>query len=161
MTIDWQALGKQAIALGAPTIGAALGGPVGAQIGGVLAAILGVDPTPEAVGGAIAEDPGSLTRVEAVPGADLTQWLLVHAQTAAALATSETARETWFSWGWRPALSWLLMVLWSWAILIQPVLEALTHLGLPPVPLDSLLGFTGIWLTIYGGGHTLKAVMAR
>jgi len=161
MGLDWISLGKQVVAAGAPTIGAALGGPVGAQVGAVLGALLGVDATPEAIGAVVTDDPGRIARAEIEPGADLTQWLVIHARAAATLAETEAKRETWFSWAWRPAMSWLLIVLWGWGILVQPVVNALWHLGVPVVPYDQLLGFSGIWLTIYGGGHTLKAVMGK
>jgi len=159
--MDWISVGKQVVAAGAPTIGAALGGPIGAQVGSVLATVLGVDATPAAVGDAVAADPARIEQVEAAPGADLTGWLMLHAQMAAGLATSEAARESWFSWAWRPAMSWLLIVLWAWALLVQPLLEAMTHLGIPAVPYDQLLGLSGIWLAIYGGGHTLKSIMGK
>jgi hypothetical protein len=161
MGLDWIALGKQVIAAGAPTIGAALGGPVGAQIGGVLGTVLGVDPTPEAIGAVVAGDPGRIARAEIEPGADLTQWLVIHARAAASLAESEGKRESTFSWGWRPAMSWLLIVMWAWGILILPVVNAIWRLGIPLVPYDQLLNFSAIWLAIYGGGHTLKAVLQR
>lgn len=97
--MDWTSLGKQVIAVGAPTIGAALGGPVGAQIGGVLATILGVEATPETVGGAIATNPGAVQSIEAAPPTDLGAWLSTNAAMAAALAASETGRESFFAWG--------------------------------------------------------------
>lgn len=158
MGLDWISLGKQVIAVGAPTIGAALGGPVGAQVGGVLATILGVEPTPEAIGDVVSADPGRVVRAELEPATDLTQWLVIHARTAAGLAEREAARESWFSWGWRPAMSWLLIVMWAWGILILPIVNAIWRLGVPAVPYEQLLAFSGIWLTIYGGGHTIKAI---
>lgn len=159
--MDWISVGKQVVAAGAPTIGGALLGPLGAQIGSVLATTLGVAATPEAVGGAIATDPGRISEVEAAPGADLTGWLTIHAQIAAGLATSEAARESWFAWGWRPAMSWLLIAMQAWAIIVLPVVNAVWRLAIPTPPYDQILGFAGIWLTIYGGGHTLKAIMGR
>jgi len=161
MALDWISVGKQIVAAGAPTIGGALIGPLGAQIGSVLATALGVEPTPEAVGGAVAADPGKVVAVDASPGADLTGWLAIHAQMAAGLATSEAARESWFAWGWRPAMSWLLIAMWAWAIILLPVIDAVWKLGIPAPPYDQILAFAGIWLTIYGGGHTLKAIMGR
>jgi hypothetical protein len=158
MGLDWIALGKQVIAAGAPTIGAALGGPLGAQIGGVLGTVLGVDPTPEAIGAVVIDDPDRLARAEVEPSADLTQWLLVHARVAASLAESEAKRESWFSWAWRPALSWLLIVMWAWNGLVLPIVNAIGRLGIAVMPYDQLLAFSGIWLAIYGGGHTIKAI---
>lgn len=159
--LDWLAIGKQVIAVGAPTIGAALGGPVGAQVGGVLASILGVEATPEAVGGAVAADPSVVQQAEAAPSTDLSAWLSTHATMAAALATSETARPSFFAWGWRPAFSWLTAFLWAWNAVIRPVAVALTGAAIEAVPYDHLVGFSGLWLAIYGGGHTVKAIFAK
>lgn len=158
MKLDWGALGKQVIGIGAPTLGAALGGPVGKQVGEAVAVVLGVPASPEALAKAIKDDPGAIAGIEADPPTDVTEWLLIHARTAAALAKADGERETWFSWAWRPALSWLLIVMWAWGVLFLPVVNALARLGIPPVPYDQLLAFSGIWLTIYGGGHTIKAI---
>lgn len=161
MAMDWISLGKQVVALGAPTIGAALGGPVGAKIGAVLAGVLGVEATPGAISEAIAANPGAINTIEADPPVDITEWLLIHARAAAALTKTESEREAWFSWAWRPAMSWLLIILWAWGILVLPIVNAIWRLGIPLVPYDQLLNFSAIWLAIYGGGHTLKAVLQR
>lgn len=158
MAMDWISLGRQVVALGAPTIGAALGGPVGAEIGGVIAGVLGVEATPGAISEAITANPGAISTIEANPPVDVTEWLLIHARAAAALAKSEGERETWFSWAWRPAMSWLLIILWAWAILVLPLINALSKLGIPLPPYDQILAFSGLWLAIYGGGHTIKAI---
>jgi hypothetical protein len=159
--MDWTSLGKQVIALGAPTIGAALGGPVGARVGGVLASILGVEATPQAVGDAVAANPGAVQSAEAAPSADLVAWLSTHATMAASLAASETGRESFFAWGWRPAFSWLTAFLWAWNGVLRPVVVVLTGASLEAIPYDHLVGFSGLWLAIYGGGHTAKAIFGK
>ncbi len=54
MTVDWKDLAQRVVALGAPAIGAALGGPLGGAAGKILADALGAPaPTPEAVGAAL------------------------------------------------------------------------------------------------------------
>jgi hypothetical protein len=47
--MDWSDLAKQVIALGAPLLGSALGGPFGAAAGQVLANAVGAQPTPASV----------------------------------------------------------------------------------------------------------------
>jgi len=51
--MGWGSLTRQVIGLGAPLIGQALGGPLGATAGRILANALGTAPTPAAVGRAI------------------------------------------------------------------------------------------------------------
>lgn len=154
--MDWVSLGKQVVGLGAPTIGAALGGPVGAQVGAVLATVLGVEPTPEAIGAVVADDPDRITQAEASPGSGLVPLLMAHAQMAALLAEREMARETWFSWAWRPALSWLVIFLIGWNAVFLPMLNALTGMAVPGTPWDQISAIAGMWLSIYGIGHTVK-----
>jgi hypothetical protein len=56
MTLDWKDLVPRVIGLGAPILGGALGGPLGAAAGRILADALGVaEPTPATVGAALAE----------------------------------------------------------------------------------------------------------
>lgn len=151
---------------GAPILGTALGGPAGGAIAGAvigaLADALGTDPTPEAVAAKVESDPqaaaSAVRTVERDQGPNVA---MIHAATSQALAAAEVARESWFSWAWRPAMSWLLIVLWTWALLILPTLKATALAALQPIPMDNLVAFTGIWLTIYGGGHTLKAVLGK
>lgn len=53
--MDWAGIAKKVIAAGAPTIGRALAGPIGGMAGELLAKMLGVEPTPEAVAEAVEE----------------------------------------------------------------------------------------------------------
>jgi hypothetical protein len=61
--MDWGALAAKVIGLGAPILGGALGGPLGAAAGNILADALGaVEPTPAAVNAALtaqAADPNA------------------------------------------------------------------------------------------------------
>jgi hypothetical protein len=52
--MDWGDLAKQVIGLGAPILGAALGGPLGGAAGRILADVVGADgATPDAIGKAL------------------------------------------------------------------------------------------------------------
>jgi hypothetical protein len=51
--MDWKDLAGKVIAAGAPSVGGALFGPLGKAAGEILASVLGVPATPEAVGAAI------------------------------------------------------------------------------------------------------------
>lgn len=64
--MDWSDLAKQVIALGAPLLGTALGGPLGAAAGQVLANAVGAQPNPTAVQTTLpAADPDKLAEAEA------------------------------------------------------------------------------------------------
>lgn len=159
--MNWQDVAQKVIAAGAPAIGEAIAGPFGASIGGALAGILGVDPTPDAVGGSVVENPSAVQRAEADPPPQLSAWLETHARIAESLTATETSRENWFSWAWRPALSWLLGFLYLWNGVLLPVANAAFIAGIAPMPWDQLTAFTGIWVVIYGGGHTVKSIWGK
>jgi hypothetical protein len=60
LNTDWGELAAKVIGLGAPILGGALGGPLGAAAGKILAGALGsVEPTPAAVDAALDTDPNA------------------------------------------------------------------------------------------------------
>lgn len=85
--MDWAALGGQIIGLGAPLIGGALGGPAGAIAGKILADVLGVDATPEAVNTALANDPSTHAKLAEADA----EWAKVAQEVAKAGAQQTTA----------------------------------------------------------------------
>ena len=155
--MNWKDLAGPLIRLGAPTIGGILAGPAGSRIGGtvgsVLADVLDVPATPAAVSDAIAAKPDLVPDIEAAHGGELIR--AARAQQAALFAT-EDARG-WFHHAWRPALSWLLIGLWLWnAVLIRVFIAFGADIA--PIPWEQLVAFSGLWLAIYGGGHTVKSI---
>jgi Holin of 3TMs, for gene-transfer release len=55
MAADWNDIAARVVALGAPVLGAALGGPLGGAAGALLAQALGSEATPQAVGASLSE----------------------------------------------------------------------------------------------------------
>lgn len=116
MATDWTEVAAQVIALGAPVIGAALGGPLGGAAGQILATALGTAPTPEVVGKAI-ETADPVSARAAVQAAEA-EWGKALAQIGAAQvsAVGETMRAEAASgdplqrW-WRPLYALELTVL--------------------------------------------------
>ena len=162
--MKWTDLAGALVKAGAPILGTALGGPAGAAvggaIGGAIAEALGVEPSPEAVADALTQ-PGADAALRSLEAAQADRWaeyMLVAGKAQAELAAAEAARGFWHA-GWRPALSWLLIAMWLWNALGAPVVSVFAPAPIPLVPWEHLLAFSGIWLTIYGGGHTLKSVL--
>jgi len=64
MSVDWNELAEEIVSLGAPLIGGALGGPLGAAAGKILADALGASTaTPDAIKTAMAEKDGDTAAV--------------------------------------------------------------------------------------------------
>jgi hypothetical protein len=110
MALDWKDLVPRVIALGAPLLGQALGGPLGAAAGSILAQAFGAAaPTPEAVSKAIAERGVDHAFAAAAAQRAESEWLAALAQigkaqvaevgaTQRAEITSEDPLQRW----WRP-----------------------------------------------------------
>lgn len=65
--MNWLDIGKQAIQMGAPILGGALGGPAGAAVGAMIANQFGVDnPTPANIMAAIKSDPDAAMKLREV-----------------------------------------------------------------------------------------------
>ena len=65
--MNWMDIGKQAIQMGAPILGGALGGPAGAAVGAVIANQFGIDtPTPTNIMAAIKADPDAALKLREV-----------------------------------------------------------------------------------------------
>ncbi len=77
-----------------------------------------------------------------------------------ALLQAEQAAGGWQS-AWRPGWMYLLGFFWLWNIVALHVLNAIYKIALPPMPYDILMGLTGIYLSLYMGGHTVKDVTAK
>jgi len=109
MELDWKDLVQRVIGLGAPLLGQALGGPLGAAAGTMLAQALGAAETPEAVDRAIAErGVDSTFAAEAAQRAE-SQWLAALAEVGkvqvaevGATQRAELASEDRLQRWWRP-----------------------------------------------------------
>lgn len=132
-----------------------------ARVVEALAGHLGTDATPDAIATRMEMQPVETTAaIREVEERSAEYWraLATAAAGQAALLAREDARESWFSWAWRPAMSWLQMALWVWNGVGVPIVNA-SGGGVAPIPWEHLIAFSGLWLAIYGGGHTIKSVM--
>ncbi|MCX5512264.1 hypothetical protein C3941_09345 [Kaistia algarum] len=167
MDLDWKQIAGPLAQIGAKTLGGIIGGPLGAAVGGVvgetIAQTLGVEPTPAAVARQIEKDPDEATiRLNDLEAERAPEWAALEQaglQLMGQLAAKESS-EGWISWGWRPALSWLIAAIILQSFIVGPWMQALFGLSVA-VPYDNVIGISAIWLTIYGGGHTAKAIFGR
>lgn len=122
-----------------------------------IAGKLGVPNTPEAIKDAYTANPKAVTEVvkqlEAENGAEL----LAEAQKAAGLFEREDAKGGLWS-AWRPAMSWLVIILWAWNAMLLGLVNAAFKTAIEPAPFDTLVTFSSLWLIVYGGGHTAKSI---
>ena len=83
MAFDWDELAEQVVGLGAPLIGGALGGPLGAAAGKILADALGAgEATPDAVKAMIAAKGDDFATVQAAAREADAQFAIALAQVA-------------------------------------------------------------------------------
>ncbi len=153
---------------GAPVLKAVLEskfGAKGAVAGAVVDAIAGkldVPPTVEAIAAKAEQEPAAVQAAVREVEADA-DWLAYLGQATAerdgGLKTEDG--KSFFHSGWRPAMSWLVIFLFGWALVILPVVNAAFKASIAAPPIDAIVQFSGLWLVVYGGGHTLKSIWGK
>jgi len=76
------------------------------------------------------------------------------------LLQAEMAEGGWKA-AWRPAGMWFILFLWFYQIVGLHVANAILKIALPPAPWEHLITFTGFYMALYMGGHTIKDVVAN
>lgn len=138
-------------------------GKVGSIVVDTIGTALGVPPTVEAIVEAHEKDPAAVEATIRDVEASR-DWIAYIASSMAArdrLLEREDKRETFFAWGWRPAMSWLVIFLFGWAMVLVPTINAAFGAAIAIPSTDDILQFAGVWLVIYGGGHTAKQIWGR
>ncbi len=169
--MDWSDLARQVVALGAPLLGTALGGPLGAAAGQVLASAVGASQaTPNAVQTALpSADPDKLAEAESRwaemvrAEAETTRTAITETQ---ATIRTEIASDDLLSRWWRPiyafeltfecAVLWLVLLHEFWTADVQ-TLNAMTGATALFV---SYWGFRFGVLGVYVSGRTREKVSA-
>lgn len=162
--MQWNRLAGPLFDAGLTILGGVLGGPAGGiavTIGREVAARLGVS-TPEEVERAIKEDPQALAALRAYQSENAEELaLLMQEQEHLREVIAREDRGPWWAWAWRPATMWLIGFLWAWSLIIVHLVNGLTDLQMPVAPMEHLLAFTGLFLSLYMGGHTVKNVLQK
>ena len=76
------------------------------------------------------------------------------------LLQAEIAEGGWKA-AWRPAGMWFVLVLWFYQIIGLHVANAIWKIALPASPWEQLVTFTGMYMGLYMGGHTIKDVVTK
>lgn len=102
----------ETVAKVAPAAGGALGGPAGAAVGSLLARVLGVDESPQAVRQALQQDPAAALKLREVEARIETSLI----EGRAGVVKAEAQSESWLARNWRPMtmLSFVALVATHW-----------------------------------------------
>lgn len=160
------ALGKILLKAGAPMLKRILEKEVGgtaSEAGSVvidaIGSALGVPPTPEAIVAKHEAEPAVVESV--IRDVEVSRDWVAYLQMATAGRDRLIEREDtkgFFHNGWRPAMSWLVIFLFAWSMVAVPLANATLGGAIAAPSTNDILQFAGIWLVIYGGGHTVKSV---
>lgn len=77
-----------------------------------------------------------------------------------ATLAAEQDDPTWMR-AWRPGWMYLLGFLWLWNLVLLHVANAVWKIALPPLPTTDLLALTGLFLSLYMGGHTVLRALGK
>ena len=159
--MDWKDVGKIVAPL-APTLGGILGdlipipggGMIGTAAGNLIASALGVDPTPDAVGAAMQNDPNAAVKIQAAESEAAARWPalaeIAKAQYAANAAQSESINQTiraeagnvsW--WHWRHLLGYLVLLYGIEQV--AAIAYSMFGKGVPPDQLAALFNSTAVF----------------
>lgn len=117
--MDWKQLGRT-VARSAPGLGAALAGPAGAVVGGIVARAFGTGSTPDELAQVIANDPDAAVKLREVE--------LHNAQTIAAIITTDRQHARATHKG--HPMTWILTTVLS--VMVAALVGALMLLETPP-----------------------------
>lgn len=76
------------------------------------------------------------------------------------LAEMNNSESLW-TWAWRPAWMWFLMLAWFYALLAAPIVSGMTGVGFAIPDLSVLVSLTITFLALYMGGHTAKDIWGK
>lgn len=123
-----------------------------------------VGAAPEQLETVAAETPGkvieALREVERVEVPGMIAVYLAEAEAARAARVAEEQEPLWVR-AWRPLGMYLLGFFWLWNIVLLHVANAVWKIALPPVPFDTLVQISGLYMGLYMGGHTVKDLATK
>lgn len=135
-------------------------GEIGGEIIDVIAGKAGVSPAD--LPGLPADELGAAVQAAEPVAAELVLAEVEQQREANRLMLAEMDKEggTW-TWAWRPAWMWLLAFLWTYALVLRPLVNAAVGAAIEAVDVSMLMTLTGAYLALYMGGHTVKDALQR
>lgn len=77
------------------------------------------------------------------------------------LKTEMDKSESLWTWAWRPAWMWFLMLVWFYALIAAPLASGISGISVEIPDLGVLVSLTITFLALYMGGHTAKDIWGR
>lgn len=135
-------------------------GEIGGEIIDVIAGKAGVPPAD--LPSLPADELGAAVQAAEPVAAELVLAEVEQQREANRLMLAEMDKEggTW-TWAWRPAWMWLLGFLWTYALVLRPLVNAAVGAAIEAVDVSMLMTLTGAYLALYMGGHTAKRIMSK
>lgn len=153
--------------IGAPLVTSILSGRIGAEKAGLVADILGAIASAAGlpiakVKEAAPENVQAIERaIEEVEIAAPELLALYEAELAGKIRLLEgESKEPLWVRAWRPLGMYGLGLLWIWNVMILHVINATYKIAIPAMDLSVLIQLSALYMSLYMGGHTVKAVMS-
>ena len=119
--------------------------------------------TPEELDGLATTNPGrvidAMREVERM-SPEMVGLYAADAQLQLATLQAEQDDPAWMR-AWRPGWMYLLGFLWLWNLVLLHIGNAIWKIALPPLPTTDLLALTGLFLSLYMGGHTVLRALGK
>jgi hypothetical protein len=162
------ALATLALQAGLPVIEKLLSKKLGDQNGQLATTVIRAvaeraGTTPEEVEALATDNPGrvidAMREVERMTP-EMVGLYAAEVQLQLAMAEAEQSDPAWMR-AWRPGWMYLLGFLWLWNLVLLHVANAVWKIALPPLPTTDLLALTGLFLSLYMGGHTVLRALGK
>lgn len=121
----WTDVGNT-VARFAPVLGAVVGGPAGASIGGIVAAALGTNSTPDAVAAALAGDPDAAIKLREIEARNAEVLAAINLDTMRAMIDDRKHARSTHGGHW---MTWLLTL--ALVVMVAATLAALMMIETP------------------------------
>jgi len=157
---------SSAVRTGSGVIKDIISAQLGPTIGGLAGTVV------DTIAGSLGVEPGEIPSLPAdqidaaVTVADndkeIIQLYIEQQKLTNSLLTAEMNKsESLWTWAWRPAWMWFLMLVWFYILLAAPIVGGVTGVKFEIPELGVVVSLTLTFVTLYMGGHTLKDIWGK